>query len=223
MQYRSEIDGLRAIAVISVVLYHAQIIFFDYRLFPGGFLGVDIFFVISGYLISSNLYTDLLNTNKINFFDFYERRARRIIPLLFFVILVTFVLSYKYLLPNQFLEYSQSATAAIFFSSNIFFYLTNTLYGAENSLIQPLLHTWSLGVEEQFYILFPIILFISFRIIREKLFIVISMLLIISLIYSNWQSDKNIQLNYLMLASRFWELGIGSLIAFYEIKYGKKK
>jgi peptidoglycan/LPS O-acetylase OafA/YrhL len=225
LPYRSEIDGLRTIAVLSVIFYHAQILVFGHDLFKGGFVGVDIFFVISGYLISRILLSELFEKGKISFLHFYERRARRILPILFTVFLVSFPLAYKFshLLPHQFVEYAQSIVSATFFGSNIFFYFTNTQYGAEDSLIQPFLHTWSLGVEEQFYILFPIVLLLAYKFAKNHLVTIIAVLILISLTYADWQSTKNTQLNFFMLTSRIWELGIGSLLAFYELKYGRVK
>ena len=223
MRYRPEIDGLRTIAVLSVIIYHAQIVEFGHSFFKGGFVGVDIFFVISGYLISRILLSELFEKGKISFLQFYERRARRILPILFIVFLASFPLAYKYLLPNQFIEYAQSILSATFFSSNIFFYFTNTQYGAEDSLLQPFLHTWSLGVEEQFYILFPIVLLLAYKFAKNHLVTIIAVLVLISLQYADWQSIKNTQLNFFMLTSRLWELGIGSLLAFYELKYGRVK
>jgi peptidoglycan/LPS O-acetylase OafA/YrhL len=225
LSYRSEIDGLRTIAVLSVILYHAQFVVFGHDFFKGGFVGVDIFFVISGYLISRILLGELFEKGKISFLQFYERRARRILPILFTVFLISFPLAYKYsyLLPNQFIEYAHSILSATFFGSNIFFYFTNTQYGAEDSLLQPFLHTWSLGVEEQFYILFPIVLLLAYKFAKNHLVTIIVVLILISLTYADWQSTKNIQLNFFMLTSRLWELGIGSLLAFYELKYGKVK
>ena len=223
MRYRPEIDGLRTIAVLSVIIYHAQIVEFGHTFFKGGFVGVDIFFVISGYLISRILLSELFEKGKISFLQFYERRARRILPILFTVFLASFPLAYKYLLPNQFIEYAQSILSATFFSSNIFFYFTTTPYGAKDGLLQPFLHTWSLGVEEQFYILFPIVLLLAYKFAKNHLLTIIAVLILISLQYADWQSVKNTQLNFFMLTSRLWELGIGSLLAFYELKYGKVK
>ena len=223
INYRCEIDGLRTIAVLSVILYHAQIVVFGHDFFKGGFVGVDIFFVISGYLISRILLSELFEKGKISFLQFYERRARRILPISFTVFIASFPLAYKYLLPYQLIEYAQSILSATFFGSNIFFYFTNTQYGAEDSLLQPFLHTWSLGVEEQFYILFPLVLLLAYKFAKKHLVTIIAVLILISLQYADWQSTKNTQLNFFMLTSRLWELGIGSLLAFYELKYGRVK
>lgn len=223
LSYRPEIDGLRTIAVLSVIFYHAQILLFGRDFFKGGFVGVDIFFVISGYLISRILLSELFEKGKISFLQFYERRARRILPILFTVFLSSFLLAYKYsyILPNQLIEFAHSILSATFFGSNIFFYFTNIQYGAEDSLLQPFLHTWSLGVEEQFYILFPILLLIAYRFAKNHLVTIITVLILISLTYADWESTKNIQLNFFMLTSRLWELAIGSLLAFNELKYGR--
>lgn len=221
--YRPEIDGLRCVAVLFVLLYHAQFEIFDYSLFQGGYIGVDIFFVISGYLISRLLIKEINQYGKINFIKFYERRARRILPILFVVILVSIPFAYKILLPNQLTEFAQSTISAILFSSNIFFYLTNTQYGAEDSLLQPLIHTWSLGVEEQFYILFPLILIILYKCCKYKNNLMILILVLMSLGFAEWQNKTNPMFNFFLIFGRFWELGIGYLIADYEIKQGKIK
>ena len=223
LPYRSEIDGLRTIAVLSVILYHAQIVVFGHNFFKGGFVGVDIFFVISGYLISRILLRELFDKGKISLIEFYERRARRILPILFTIFIFFSPFAYRYLLPDNYIEYAQSILSATAFGSNIFFYFTNAQYGAESSLLQPFLHTWSLGVEEQFYILFPILLLLAYKFTKNHLITIIAVLIIFSLQYADWLSTKNTQLNFFMLTSRLWELGIGSLLAFYELKHGRIK
>ena len=162
INYRPEIDGLRAIAVFSVITYHARDTFL-----PGGFLGVDIFFVISGYLITSLILKELKLTNKFSFSNFYERRVRRIIPALLGMIILSTFISYITLLPDSFVDFSKSLISSIFSVSNFYFYYTGNLYGAESSLLKPLLHTWSLSVEEQYYILFPIVLLITYKFFRK--------------------------------------------------------
>ena len=162
IKYRPEIDGLRAIAVGSVILYHAQIYFLDKQFFPGGFIGVDIFFVISGYLITSIIFKELLYTDNFSYMKFYERRIRRILPVLLFVMMVSIPFAWVYLLPDSFIDYSKSILSSLGFISNIYFWFSSQAYGAESNILNPFLHTWSLSVEEQYYILFPIILLISF-------------------------------------------------------------
>ena len=223
LPYRPEIDGLRSIAVLSIIFYHAQIIIFGDEFLKGGFVGVDIFFVVSGYLISRILLSELFDEGKINLLHFYERRVRRIVPVLLATFIVSFPFAYNYLLPSQFIEYAQSILSATFFSSNIFFYLTNTQYGAQDSLLQPFLHTWSLGVEEQFYIFFPILILLGYRFFKHHLITIITILILLSLLYAEWMSSQNQQFNFFIIFTRFWELGIGSLLAFYELKYGRVK
>ena len=122
LTYRPEIDGLRALAVISVILYHAQITTLDYQHFKGGFIGVDIFFVISGYLITSIILRELLSTGSFSFKNFYERRVRRILPALIVVMLVSLPFSWMYLLPSSLIDFSKSVLYSLGFSSNFYFF-----------------------------------------------------------------------------------------------------
>lgn len=218
LKYRPDIDGLRCIAIISVIFYHLDLKINNHFFFQGGFLGVDIFFVISGYLITRILLNEFYTNKKINFANFYERRARRILPMLFFIILLCIPISYYLLLPDQLINFSKSIIASSFFSSNIFFYLNNIEYGAKENYFQPLLHTWSLGVEEQFYIFFPFILIFSTYFSKISSFLTLLSLVILSLILSEFLSNKSSQFNFFMIFGRFWELGLGSLIAYYELK-----
>ena len=152
-KYRPEIDGLRAIAVISVVIFHADFkINFannEYNFLPGGYLGVDIFYVISGYLIT-HLILDSINNKTFSFLDFYERRARRLLPALFVVIISSIVAGYLLMLPPQFKDLSNSAISSLFFLSNFYFYFSEN-YFADASALKPLLHTWSLSIKLFFY------------------------------------------------------------------------
>ena len=156
LTYRPEIDGLRAIAVISVIIYHAKINLFGFDILAGGFLGVDIFFVISGYLITSIIYKEIKLTNNFSFSYFYERRIRRIIPALFFVLLICIPFAWLFILPEDLIDFCKSLLFSIGFTSNYFFYFSEQDYISKESLYVPLLHTWSLSVEEQYYIIFPI-------------------------------------------------------------------
>jgi len=151
LEYRKEIDGLRAVAVLPVILSHASISWFS-----GGYIGVDIFFVISGYLITSII----LEEKKINIFsiiNFYERRARRILPALNVVLIFTTIAAYIFMPALSLKEYSLSLVSVTTFSSNVLFYMTSG-YFSQTSAEKPLLHTWSLAVEEQYYLFFPIMI-----------------------------------------------------------------
>ena len=172
--YRPEIDGLRAIAAISVILYHAQITILGYQPFKGGFIGVDIFFVISGYLITSIILKELENNGSFSFKHFYERRIRRIIPVLLFVMLLSLPFAWMFLLPSDFVEFSKSILYSLGFNSNHYFHYSGQKYDAENSLLIPFLHTWSLSVEEQFYILFPVILIFTFKYFKKYIFYILA-------------------------------------------------
>ena len=155
--YRPDLDGLRAIAILSVVFFH-----FDFATFGGGFVGVDIFFVISGYLITSIIVSEL-KLGSFSFARFYERRIRRIVPVLIVVLAVASIAALALFPPNELAQLGLSAAAAAAFCSNIFFAF-QTNYFAGPDTMMPLLHTWSLGVEEQFYIVWPLLLFTCYRV-----------------------------------------------------------
>ena len=175
--YRPEIDGLRAIAVFAVIFYHSEAELFDHNFFPGGFIGVDIFFVISGYLITSLILKELTFNKSFSFLNFYERRIRRIIPALLIVIIFSLPIAWLYLLPLDLIEYSKSILYSLGFSSNYFFYLADIEYNAQDSLLTPFLHTWSLSVEEQYYIIFPIFLIVIFKFLKKYLLFILSIVL----------------------------------------------
>ena len=177
LKYRPEIDGLRTIAVLSVVLYHADIIFYNLNpfflkqyginFFEGGFIGVDIFFVISGYLISLIILTEMSNNN-FSFVSFYERRARRILPALFFVMIAAIPFAITIMQPKELIQFSGSILSALNFSSNFWFWLEDS-YTAGPSALKPFLHTWSLSIEEQFYLFFPIMILVIWRYFKKYL------------------------------------------------------
>jgi len=220
MKYRGEIDGLRALAVISVVLFHAQISLLHTSLFPGGFIGVDIFFVISGYLITKIILSKLF-VGSFSFINFYERRIRRIMPMLLVVILVSFPFAFNYLLVQDFILYSESILASLFFISNFFFYFESIGYAQEAS--NPFLHTWSLGIEEQFYIFFPILLLVIYKFFRNLILIFLLSILLVSLLYAQHTSINNFDLSFYSTFSRIWELLMGSILAYIVLKYGEPK
>ena len=219
--YRPEIDGLRAIAVGAVILYHAQsysqITFFGHQLFKGGFIGVDIFFVISGYLITSIILKELVTTGSFSFKNFYIRRIRRILPVLLFIMLVLLPFTWMYLLPNNFVDFSKSILYSLGFSSNYYFHYSGQVYGAETGLSKPFLHTWSLSVEEQFYILFPIFLLIIFKYFRKYLIHILIFGFVVSLGLADWGSKTYPSASFYFLHTRMWELLAGSTLAYLEI------
>ena len=214
--YKPEIDGLRAIAVIFVVLYHAKFSFFENLHFNGGYIGVDIFFVISGYLIASIILKEQLLKNSFSFLDFYQRRIRRILPALVFVSLTTIPFALIFILPKDFISYSNSLFFSSLFGSNIYFSLSYLAYEAENSMSWPLLHTWSLSVEEQFYIFFPLSLILFLKYLKRYLFYLIIFFLIFSLILASWASVNYSLFNFYLLPTRGWELLTGVLLAYLE-------
>jgi peptidoglycan/LPS O-acetylase OafA/YrhL len=222
LTYRPEIDGLRAIAVGAVILYHAQITILGYQPFKGGFIGVDIFFVISGYLITSIILKELVTTGTFSFKHFYKRRVRRILPALLFVMLVSLPFAWMYLLPSSFIDFSKSILYSLGFSSNFYFHYSGQQYGAESGLLKPFLHTWSLSVEEQFYILFPIVLLITFKYFRKYLIHILILGFVISLGLADWGSRNYPSFNFYVLPTRGWELLAGSLLAYFEITNGKR-
>jgi peptidoglycan/LPS O-acetylase OafA/YrhL len=222
LTYRPEIDGLRSIAVGAVILYHAQITILGYTPFKGGFIGVDIFFVISGYLITSIILKELVTTGTFSFKYFYERRVRRILPALLFIMLVSLPFAWMYLLPSSFVDFSKSILYSIGFSSNFYFHYSDQEYGAESGLLKPFLHTWSLSVEEQFYILFPLVLLITFKYFRKHLLTILVIGLIISLQMADWGSRNHPSFNFYVLPTRGWELLAGSILAYSEITLGHR-
>ena len=209
--YRSEIDGLRTIAILSVVFYHANFFINGKNVIPGGFIGVDIFFVISGYLISSILITGIKNNN-FSYLKFYERRARRILPILLLVMTVSLPFAWKVLLPVDFADFSYQLLTGIFSSSNFYFWLEDPYWATESSL-KPFLHTWTLGVEEQFYLLMPVLLLAILRFKKNNLFYWLLGFLVISLVYAQWTSLTDPQESFYLLPSRAWELMAGACLA----------
>lgn len=229
-KYRPEIDGLRALAVLPVILFHA-----GYNNFEGGYVGVDIFFVISGYLISSIIIYEV-ELGKFSLKNFYERRARRILPALFSVILISAPFAWFILLPADLELFNNSAFSALTFWSNYIFYFEID-YFETSSRLKPLLHTWSLSIEEQFYIIFPILLLFFFKFKKKYFIIFISIIAILSLFVAQWGGNLKLTYpfiekeilffnqsaltNFFLPFGRIWELIIGILISFYIKKNGQ--
>ena len=208
MNYRREIDGLRSVAVIPVVLFHA-----GFQQFSGGFVGVDIFFVISGYLITSIIISEQAK-GRFSLLKFYERRARRILPVLFFVLLCCLPFAWAWMLPGQMESFGRSIIAVCLFASNFFFWSQSGGYFAAASEEQPLLHTWSLAVEEQYYMLFPLFIMLIWRFGRRALIAAIAMMALASLLLAQYGSVNFATANFYSPATRAWELLAGSLCAF---------
>lgn len=217
LSYRAEIDGLRAIAVLSVIFYHAQFILFGRDWFEGGYIGVDIFFVISGYLITRIILAELQEEGGFSFLNFYQRRARRILPMLFVVIIVSVPFAWHKLWLSDFVEYAESLLASLFFGSNLFFYFNATGYATDSALLKPFLHTWSLGVEEQFYLIFPILAIAAYRYCRKYFLAILVFSCLLSLLFAELMQARDQTLNFYILLSRFWELAIGSVLAYVEL------
>ena len=204
MKYRSDIDGLRAVAVLPVIFFHAG---FEWA--GGGFVGVDVFFVISGFLITSLILEERAN-GTFSILNFYERRARRILPALFLMMALCLVPAWIYMMPRQLHDFGQSLVAVTGFASNILFWREHD-YFAPDSEEKPLLHTWSLTVEEQFYILFPLLIMTLWRIGHRRLFVTICALSLMSLIGAEWASRIYPTGNFFLLPGRAWELLAGAL------------
>ena len=209
MEYRREIDGLRALAVLAVIFFHA-----GFSAFSGGFVGVDVFFVISGYLITSIIITER-KANTFTLINFYERRARRILPALFVVLFACLPIALLWLAPRHLKDFSQSLVAVSGLASNFLFWLTRGYFGTA-AVLKPLLHTWSLAVEEQYYLLFPIFLLLIWSWGKRWIIVVLGSVAVISLATAQWGSVNEPTFTFFMLPTRGWELLIGSFIAFYS-------
>jgi peptidoglycan/LPS O-acetylase OafA/YrhL len=206
MKYRADIDGLRSIAIIPVVLYHAGI-----SLFSGGFVGVDVFFVISGYLITSIILNDI-EKDKFTITQFYFRRIKRIFPALYFFFAVTTAVCFLIYMPADFLAYGKSLVGSVFFVSNIVFWRESGYFDTASEL-KPLLHTWSLSVEEQFYIFYPVMLLLLAKYFRKRYTGAVLVVFLSSLFLSLWATPKMAAASFFLLPTRAWELMLGALVA----------
>jgi peptidoglycan/LPS O-acetylase OafA/YrhL len=208
MKYRREIDGLRAIAVLPVILFHA-----GFETFGGGFVGVDVFFVISGYLITTIILAEL-EQGEFSIANFYERRARRILPALFLVVFACIPFAWLWLLPVDMKDFSQSLAAVSIFTSNVLFWRESGYFDTAAEF-KPLLHTWSLGVEEQFYVFFPLLLAIFWRFGKHWILSLLVSIFAASLALSQWWAHVEPAASFFLLPTRVWELLIGAFAAFY--------
>lgn len=207
MHYRKEIDGLRALAVLPVILFHAGLFGFS-----GGYIGVDIFFVISGYLITT-IILDELDKNTFSIKNFYERRAKRILPALSAVLILTTVLAYIFMPANLLKSYSNSLMSVVTFTSNFHFFTTSGYFSTLSDQ-KPLLHTWSLAVEEQFYLFFPLLLTYLWAKGKKRITQIVISLSVLSLLLAQYLAINGYaDANFYLIFSRAWELFAGSLIA----------
>ena len=203
---RRDIDGLRAIAVLSVLLFHARVPYFS-----GGFVGVDIFFVISGYLITAILYREMAG-DRFSLITFYGRRVRRIIPALLATMAAVLALSWFLFLPKDLADTGQGLAATSLFASNFLFYFKTTYFGPAAGNM-PLLHTWSLAVEEQFYIFFPLFLLLAMKLARRHALAIVFVAAAASLAISGWLAFRHPTEAFYFPVSRAWELLLGSLLS----------
>ncbi len=203
--HRSDIDGLRAVAVLAVIVHHVSA-----RALPGGFIGVDVFFVISGFLITSIVLRDL-GAGTFSFATFYERRVRRLLPNLTLLLVFCSCVAWVLLLPADFRNYSSSLFSTSIFTSNMFFW-RDSWYFAAPSQTKPLLHTWSLAIEEQYYLLFPAVLWVLHRYVPRRIRAACTIGFLVSLAMSIWAVSNAPAAAFYILPSRAWELLLGSLL-----------
>ncbi len=204
LDYRADIDGLRALAVIPVLLFHA-----GFSAFQGGFIGVDVFFVISGYLITKIILRDL-EGNRFSVIAFYERRARRIIPALMVTVALSFVAAYLLQTPREFEDFGQSVAAVSLFGSNVLFWRERGYFDSSD---KPLLHTWSLGVEEQFYLAFPLLLMAIRWLFGVRFVLCLWLLAAASFVASLIGSRYAPESAFYLVHMRAWELLLGAILA----------
>lgn len=220
MKYRPEIDGIRAIAVSTVILFHANLTLAGHKLLPGGFVGVDVFFVISGYLITLIILRELTE-DRFSFLRFYERRIRRILPALLLVMAASVPFALQLMLPKALKEFTGSLISALFSVSNIWFWNLDD-YFAEPSALQPFLHTWTLGVEEQLYIFFPILLLLAWKFGRQHIAKIMLVMFAISFAAAQIGSTHFPSANFYLLPTRAWELLAGGMLAHLELQTRKR-
>ena len=211
MRYHPEIDGLRAVAVVPVILFHA-----GFPAFSGGFVGVDVFFVISGFLITTIIVADL-EAGRFSFARFYERRARRILPALFLVVVACIPFAWFWMLPGQLERFAQSVVSVCVFMSNVLFWRQSGYFEPATDL-RPLLHTWSLAVEEQFYIVYPVLLLALWRVAKGRVAAALTVAAAISLALCVVASQYQPTANFYLLPTRAWELFVGALCALRPVR-----
>ena len=219
--YRADIDGMRALSVLAVIIFHI-----DNSILPGGFLGVDIFFVISGYLITGIIYSGI-NDNSFSYKNFYDKRIKRILPAFFFMVTCTLIVGYFILLPYEYYKVSISAMSTLVFSSNMQFALRTGDYFATDASEWPLLHTWSLAVEEQYYFIFPIALILCVKLFKstsKNVIVGLAILCFLSFSFATILSTMSDfeKVSYYILPARIGELIVGSILAIHLYKTKQK-
>lgn len=210
MTYRPDIDGLRALSVLAVIAFHLN------GFVPGGYVGVDVFFVISGFLIGGMVFHDI-DAGAFSFANFYRRRIRRLAPALVVTLLGSYAACIVLLRPTETVDFARSALAALFSLANVYFYATSGYFGPR-AVDLPLLHLWSLGIEEQFYIIFPLMAVVLARYSPRALGPVLVVLGLLSLLLSQWGLSRNPEASFYLLHSRAFELTIGVLLARSNVK-----
>ncbi|WP_052878630.1 acyltransferase family protein [Vibrio coralliirubri] len=213
LSYRRELDGLRALAVIAVMTYHANLEVFNLQIFQGGFFGVDVFFVLSGYLITAIIRRDM-EKGSFSFLSFYWRRAKRIIPVYFFVLMISLLGAYLFFDIVSWKEFSKSLKSALLFYSNNYFLIQDGYFA--NNERETLLHTWSLSVEWQFYLIFPLFIFLLSKIAHRYTFSIILASSLLSFVFSYTEIFvfSNYDFAFYSLSTRWWELSTGALITY---------
>ncbi len=210
LKYKPEIDGLRAVAVLAVILFHAGVDL------PGGFVGVDIFYVISGFLITK-IIVIALHQGSFSFVEFYARRVKRLLPAALLMMLVTLAFGYWMLAPDKYVELAKATIYASLFLANVWFSMRSG-YFDQSTEISPLVHMWSLAVEEQFYLLFPLLLVLSYRVLRLRgIFILTAMVFVFSLSLSVLASSRYPNFSFYLLPTRAWELAVGGMLVFLSL------
>jgi len=216
MKFREDIQGLRALAVLSVVIYHIS----PFHL-PGGFIGVDIFFVISGYLIIGQIYKKILE-NRFAFKEFYVKRFKRLFPAYFATIAISSIFAFIYFLPGEFQNYTWSLISSCLYISNFYFYTKSGYFDTELQG-SPLLHTWSLSVEEQFYALVPILLVVCYKFFKKKSVLALILVAVISFLLCIYFSRTDISFAFFSSVTRFWQFILGGLVSIYAHQLIKQK
>ena len=215
--FRFDIQSLRAISVILVICYHFNFIYQNNPIFSGGFIGVDIFFIISGYVISNIVLIELEKNNSFEILPFIEKRLRRLIPALYFLLITLLIIGYFFLLPKTYIQLGYDTIFNTFFASNFYFWETLEKYGAITGIERPLLHTWSLSVEWQFYIFTSIIIIVFKNHILKNFNVFFISLFAVSIILNSVVLNNQINFNFYFSGSRYWEFLLGVLIRYNQL------